>query len=86
MGWKFSLTTDGFYDSYVSWTYAHGSTEIMSMGMEALFGNGRRDRNAGGMRRLGKAAAHDPEPFDDPGHRSLILGSLELLKGKPAED
>lgn len=86
MGSTYTTVTDSFYDKYVSRTYADGATEVVSMGMEALFGKGRHDRNAGGLRRCGAASLADPEPFDDPGHRNFILGALELMKGEPAGD
>lgn len=78
-GSTYETVGDGFYDPYVSRIYSHGDTEVVSTGMEALFGTHDLART-GGMLRAGNTTPRDPHPNYDAGHRSYILGMMELLK------
>lgn len=85
------LVTDGFCNPYTSRTYPSGDTEVISTGMEYLFGDppgqtqqdrvmrGFSDTGRDGLIRGGSPATGDPDAFSDPGHRNLILGVLRLL-------
>lgn len=85
------LVTDGFCNPYTSRTYPSGDTEVISTGMEYLFGpppgetqrersmSSFADKGRDGLIRGGSAATGDPDAFSDPGHRNLILGVLRLI-------
>lgn len=88
---KAELVTDGFCNPYTSRTYPSGDTEVISTGMEYLFGppSGKTqrersmssfaDKGRDGFIRGGSPTTGDPDAFSDPGHRNLILGMLRLL-------
>jgi hypothetical protein len=85
------LVTDGFCNPYTSRTYPSGDTEVISTGMEYLFGpppgdtqreramSSFADKGRDGFIRGGSPATGDPDAFSDPGHRNLILGVLRLI-------
>lgn len=85
------LVTDGFCNPYTSRTYPSGDTEVISTGMEYLFGpppgqtqrersmSSFADKGRDGFIRGGSPATGDPNAFSDPGHRNLILGVLRLV-------
>lgn len=85
------LVTDGFCNPYTSRSYDSGATELISTGMEYLFGpppgdtqqdrtlSSFSDKGRDGFIRGGSPDTGDPDAFSDPGHRNLILGVLRLL-------
>ena len=62
------LISDGFYNPYVSRQYKMGASEVLSMGMEGLFGERTASLRGGGT--------HSPVTGRDNEHRDLVLGLL----------